>query len=316
MSTSGNDFRLGAQEAPPAVFTLYVGKGFEAHLRAVAAGGPLAGYSGASKEIPVGKTVNDISANAEDRNRTAPFPWCGNRFEFRAVGSNQHCALPMSVLNTTMSNVLRDMADRAEANGKGIEAVVRETLQEVQGALFSGNGYDAELLESVRDEHNLFHLKTSPEAYAELTSPKNVACFSGEGVLNEHELVARQNILNDAFTNEVTIEANVALRMLRQSIIPAALADIQTERASGFKSAGLTAKEQTAQKLLDSTDALQVAVDNAPDGTEAEGAVYADSVIRPAMNLAREHADFLETRMQNYPFPSYDILLRSHHNHF
>jgi glutamine synthetase len=314
VSTSGNDFRLGAQEAPPAIFTLYVGEGFEKHLRNVAKGGSLLGYTGASKAIKVGKTVNDIAANAEDRNRTAPFPFCGNRFEFRAVGSNQHVAWPMSVLNAAMSNVCRDMADRAEAKGGDIEAVVRETLQEVEGALFSGNGYDAELLESLAEEHNLFHLKTSCDAYATITSPKNVDLFTREGVFTEAEVQAKQNVLYDAFSNEVANEARVALKMLRNGIIPAVLADVQAERATGFASRGLVAKEASTQGLLDATDDLEEAFANVPDGTEAETANYFQNVVRPALENARVFADDLETRVSNFPYPSYDVLLRNHHN--
>jgi glutamine synthetase len=313
VSTSGNDFRLGAQEAPPAIFTLYMGQGLENHMRAAAAGGPLAGYTGGDRQIKVGQTVNDIPASPEDRNRTAPFPWCGNRFEFRAVGSNQHVAWPMTVLNATVSNVCRDMADRAEANGGDIDAVVREVLTECQGALFSGNGYDSELLESVAAEHNLFHLKTTPEAYATLTSEKNVALFEAEGVFNAREVQAKQNILNEAFSNEIANETRAALRMLRTGIIPSAIADVQGERSSGFKSQGLAQKESAVQQLLDATDALQAAYDNVPDASEAEVAEYFGSVVRPAMEEARTHADFLETRTANPAYPSYDTILRSHH---
>lgn len=137
VSTSGNDFRLGAQEAPPAIFTLYIGEGAEKHMRSVGEGGPLDGYAPSDRMIDVSTTVQPIKANDEDRNRTAPFPWCTNRFEFRAVGSNQHIALPLSLLTASMANTLREMADKMDA-GKSVDDVVRETIKENEGALFYG----------------------------------------------------------------------------------------------------------------------------------------------------------------------------------
>ena len=109
VSTAGNDHRLGAQEAPPAIITLHVGKILEAHLKAAANGGPIAGYGMEAKEIPVSAPVADIRANLEDRNRTAPFPWCGNRFEFRAVGGNQHIAFPLTMVNAAFADSLLHM---------------------------------------------------------------------------------------------------------------------------------------------------------------------------------------------------------------
>lgn len=312
VSTSGNDFRLGAQEAPPAIFTLYVGQGLEQHLRSAAEGGPLDGYAPSDRHIPVATTVQPIKANDEDRNRTAPFPWCTNRFEFRAVGSNQNISLPLSLLTSAMASTLREMADEMD-KGKDVDTVVREVLKENGGALFSGNGYDSELLHSIAQKHNLFHLKTSPEAYAQLTSPKNVALLSEEGVFSEREVQARQNILNETFATEVSIEANTALKMLRQQIIPAVLKDHKQETESGFKSAGLTAKTREIENLLKSTDALEGVLDNVPDGSEAEVAAYFQEAVRPAMTACRTHADWLEKHCSEWPFASYDEILRSHH---
>ena len=133
VSTAGNDHRLGAQEAPPAIITLHLGEQLEAHVKAVAEGAGFGGYGTEKKEIEITAPVADVRANLEDRNRTAPFPWCGNRFEFRAVGGNQHIAFPLTMVNAALADSLKHMCDEIDA-GKPADQVIRETIQENQGA--------------------------------------------------------------------------------------------------------------------------------------------------------------------------------------
>ena len=312
VSTAGNDHRLGAQEAPPAIITLHVGKILEAHLKAAANGGPIAGYGMEAKEIPVSAPVADIRANLEDRNRTAPFPWCGNRFEFRAVGGNQHIAFPLTMVNAAFADSLMHMCAEIES-GKAIDQVIRETIRENQGALFSGNGYSSELYEFA-EKSKLFHLKSSPEAYRELTSSKNVRLFCELGIFNEREIVARQQVLEEAYATELKIEARTLLAILRTRILPVAIEDSRKEAQSGYASRMFDEKKGLIEQLLAQTEQLVDVFDGFPDDDSAAAAAYAHGSVKPALESARAVADRLEavTDARLWPLPSYSELVHGH----
>ena len=309
VSTAGNDHRLGAQEAPPAIITLYLGKSMEKTFRQVAEGAPFRAYHQQHKEIVVTAPVADIRANLEDRNRTAPFPWCGNRFELRAVGGNQHIAFPLTMVNAAMADSLRVMCDAVDA-GKDVDEVIRETIRENQGALFSGDGYSGELYEHA-ERWNLTHLKSSPEAYAALTAEKNVALFVSLDIFNERELGARQSVLQEAYASEIRIEARTLLQMLSTMIAPAAIQDAADSDDSGFASRLLGGKRAMVEDLLARTDALADAIDGWPEDDLAAAAAYAHETVKPAMQAAREAADLLETRVDArlWPLAGYSDLL-------
>ena len=312
VSTAGNDHRLGAQEAPPAIITLHVGKVLEAHLKAAADGGPIAGYGMEAKEIPVSAPVADIRANLEDRNRTAPFPWCGNRFEFRAVGGNQHIAFPLTMVNAALADSIMHMCIEIEG-GKDIDTVIRETIRDNQGALFSGNGYSDELYEFA-EKSELFHLRSSPEAYRELTSPKNVRLFRDLGIFNEREIAARQQVLEEAYATELEIEARTMLTMLRTQILPAVVEDSGNEAGSGYVSKLFDEKKGLVRELLDATERLAETFDAFPEDDSAQAARYAHESVKPAMESARAIADRLEaqTDARLWPLPSYSELVHGH----
>jgi glutamine synthetase len=314
VATSGNDHRLGAQEAPPAVFTLYVGRGLEEHLRRVAAGAaPLdAPYAVGARELRVAPCVQPITTGAEDRNRTAPFPWCGNRFELRAVGSNQHIAWPITLVNAALADSLRHMNAEVAA-GRAVDDVVRDTLREHLGALYSGNGYDAVALMAHAQQHNLFRLPSTPAAWAELASAKNVALLDQLGVLAPHEVRARQQIAYERFVQDIEIEARVALSMLRTGIVPAVRADAAADAAAAFSARGIDAKRQLTHSLLEATDALEAALTAMPHASSHEAALYAGTTLRAALQAARVIADQLETRIPQWPYPSVEELVSSHH---
>ena len=140
---SGNDHRLGADEAPPAIISLYTGDKMEEHLRAVMDGGELHGYGEDTTVIETGSTeVGPITANLEDGNRTAPFPFCGNRFEFRAVGSTQNIGFPMAVLNTAYAESMGELSNKIEG-GMSVRDAVAEMLSENFNVIFNGNGYSS-----------------------------------------------------------------------------------------------------------------------------------------------------------------------------
>jgi glutamine synthetase len=312
VSTSGNDHRLGAQEAPPAIFTLYLGKLLEEHMKKIAAGGEITGYGAEDRYIQVASSVADIKANLEDRNRTAPFPWCGNRFEFRAVGGNQHIAFPLAIIDSAIAESLKHMCDEMDA-GKDVDLVIRETIRENLGVLFSGNGYSSELYEFA-EKGNLIHLKSSPEAYLELTSEKNIKLFTDLEIFNEREIHARQNVLLEAFATDLWIEARTLLNILQTRILPAAMEDVRLADGSGFTSKRLSEKRDLVQSLLAEVDKLSDAFDDFPDDTAAKTALYAQETIKPSMASARAVADRLEGMVDHrlWPFPTYSEMLHDH----
>ncbi|WP_169054449.1 glutamine synthetase III [Nitratireductor sp. XY-223] len=312
VSTAGNDHRLGAQEAPPAIITLNLGERLEAHVNAVADGGCFGGYETDEKEIKVVAPVADIKANLEDRNRTAPFPWCGNRFEFRAVGGNQHIAFPLAMLNAILADSLKHMCDEIDA-GKPADLVIRETIKENKGALFSGDGY-SEALNAHARQHGLTHLKSSPEAYTALTADKNVELFGDLGIFNRHELTARQAVLQEAYASELYVEARALLRILRTLIIPVAIVDADVECASGFQSRLFDEKRKLVEQLLSETGKLDELLGAFPNDDPGQSAWYAHHELRPCMQSARIVADMLETLVdgRSWPLPGYSEILHHH----
>ena len=312
VSTAGNDHRLGAQEAPPAIITLYLGKLLETHMKAIAAGGEIAGYGTKGKQIPVSGPVADIKANLEDRNRTAPLPWCGNRFEFRAVGSNQHIAFPLAMVSAAIADSLKHMSDQVDA-GQDVDQVIRQTIEENQGALFSGDGYSSELYEFA-ERNGLFHLKSSPAAYLELTSEKNVALFTQLGIFNEREISARQNVLLEAFAMDIQIEARTLLNILQTRVLPAAMEDVRLDGECGFQSRALSRKKELVQQLLTEADALSDAFDGIPEEAADKRALYAQETIKRAMESARSVVDDLEGVIDHrlWPLPTYSEMLHDH----
>ena len=312
VSTASNDHRLGAQEAPPAIITLHLGERLEAHMKQVAEGGKFTAYETPHKQIEISAPVADIRASLEDRNRTAPFPWCGNRFEFRAVGGNQHIAFPLTMVNAALADSLKHMCDEIEA-GKEADQVIRETIKQNQGALFSGNGYSEELYAHAK-KSTLIHLKSSPEAYQALTSAKNIKLFSDLGIFNEREIAARQRILQEAYTTELWIEARTLLNILRTLIIPVAIEDARVGTESGYSSKLFDEKANLVQQLLTETDKLAVAFDEFPDDDPAQSASYAHETVKPLMQSARTVADRLEALVDGrlWPLPTYSEMLHGH----
>jgi glutamine synthetase len=312
VSTAGNDHRLGAQEAPPAIFTLYLGIRLEEHMREAAAGGDITGYGAEDKNIRVSEPVAEIKASLEDRNRTAPFPWCGNRFEFRAVGSNQQIAFPMAMVNAAIADSLKHMCDLVDG-GQDLDEVIRETIRESQVALFSGDGYSSELYE-IAEKGGLIHLKNSPDAYQELTSDKNLKLFADLEIFNEREIAARQEVLLEAFATELRIESRTLLNILQTHILPAAMQDARLDSDSGFTSRLLSKKRDLIQELLDETDSLAEAFSAFPSEESLKVALYAQDKIKPLMESARAVADQLEGLVDRrlWPFPTYTEILYDH----
>ena len=216
------------------------------------------------------------------------------------------------MVNAALADSLMHMCGMIEG-GKDIDEVIRETLRDNQGALFSGDGYSQELYDFA-EKSGLFHLKSSPEAYGELTSDKNVRLFGTLGIFNEREIAARRQVLEDAYATELRIEARTLLALLRTQIIPAAMEDSRTDEESGFASPMFENKRALVFRLLEETEKLAAAFDGFPVDDSATAATYAHERIKPAMEAARTVADELEGLVDArlWPLPSYSELVHGH----
>merc|ERR1712151_1275785 len=224
---AGNDFRLGAQEAPPAIISLYPGAGFEQHVDNIINGGPLHEFKAEKKKQPTGcRASMPIEANVEDRNRTAPFPFCGNGYEFRAVGSSQNCSFPVMVTNTIMAAGMSALAEAIE-KGKPARDAVADMYKANRNVIFTGNGYSSEWpVEAER--RGLSNLNTTPKALKTWAAEKNKATFEELGIFARDETEARAEVMYEAYNTTLSVEARTMVDMIRTGILPACAKDLAT----------------------------------------------------------------------------------------
>ena len=219
IASPGNDFRLGACEAPPAIVSTYLGDDITFYLQHFKDGKGEGEYVPQTKLLDLGThEVLPFEVPAEDRNRTSPFPYGGARFEFRAVGSSQNVSMVNTVLNTIVAEKFAEFADAIDG-GKDIDDLARETLNENWKVIFNGNNYDEEVQQELTDR-GLWRIDSGVEAIATLTSKKNVELFQKMKVLTKEECESRQDILHDHYTGTVDIEAKCLVDMINQHIIP------------------------------------------------------------------------------------------------
>jgi glutamine synthetase len=221
MSTAspGNDFRLGACEAPPAIVSTYLGEAMTEYLQAFMNGSD-AKYEPTKKTIDLGtREVVPFQVPAEDRNRTSPFPYGGARFEFRAVGSSQNTSLTNTVLNCITADKFKEFSERID-KGEDPAAIAREVLKKHWKVVFNGNNYCVEAQEELT-ARGLWRIDSGVEAIARITADKNIALFERMGVLTKVECEARQHVLLSHYTGTVEMEALTLIDMLNQHIIPA-----------------------------------------------------------------------------------------------
>jgi glutamine synthetase len=327
IASAGNDHRLGANEAPPAIISIFLGDMLTDIFQQIEkAGTAKTTKSGGIMDIGV-NVLPKLPRDAGDRNRTSPFAFTGNKFEFRAVSSNQSIALPNVCLNVAVTESLDYVATELEKQlkeGKKLQAAVKTLLTKLikdnKRIIFNGNGYSDEWQKEAA-KRGLLNLRTSVDAYGEALKPDVVKAFEKYGVLNERELHARYDVAVEQYNKTVNIEAQLMVLMANRYILPAAY-KYQGELAASVaavKAAGATARETRRAldgltKLVDEvrvrTDALQASLDHEDSDPMKHAKYFRDKVI-PAMNTLREAGDSLEAVVPHsiWPLPTYREML-------
>lgn len=321
---AGNDHRLGAQEAPPAVLSIFLGDDLNAVVESIIDGTEYTDAGKRTLEIGV-DVLPAIPLDNTDRNRTSPMAFTGNKFEFRMLGSTQSISGPNIALNTIMAEELSEFADRLEKSADftgELQDVIRETFTEHKRIIFNGNGYDDSWLKEA-ENRGLSNLPTTAEALPMYLAPKNVALFEKHGIYNKGELQARSEIHMENYAHVIAIEAATMEDMLRHDILPATSAfasDLcqrmnmkQTNGISSAYEAKTAAKvSELTDKLSEATETLSAHMKEIPAGTR-DAMMYSHEVIVPDMKAARVLADQLEgvTSSAFWPFPIYGDLLFS-----
>lgn len=322
VASAGNDHRLGANEAPPAIVSTFLGDELEGVVRAIIDGEEASGNGPSKIELGV-TTLPVFPKDNTDRNRTSPFAFTGNRFEFRMPGSAQSIGCINMMLNTSVADVFKQYADElegAEDFNKALNALIKRELTAHQRVIFNGNGYDDNWVEEA-EKRGLPNLRSTPEALA--TYSEFIDLFEETGVLSEVELLSRQEILLDEYAKQIAIESRTMVDMSKKDIIPAVATYVKelSEIACNKKTLGIDADLEIKQikKLsalsadaYDKTEALAAAIAGAAaiEGAQ-ESADYQHEVVIPAMDALRAVADEMEvnTAEKYWPFPTYDKLL-------
>jgi len=327
IASAGNDHRLGANEAPPAIISIFLGDQLTDIFEQIEkAGSAKTHKSGGILDTGVG-VLPKLPRDAGDRNRTSPFAFTGNKFEFRAVSANQSIAMPNVALNVAVAESLDYCATELEKSlkaGKKLQVAVKDLLtkliKENKQIIFNGNGYSEEWQKEAARRGLLNH-RTSVDAYAEALKPDVVKAFEKYGVLNERELHARYDVAVEQYNKTINVEAQLMVLMANRYILPAAYKyqGQVAESVSAVKAAGATSKE--ARKSLDQlvkltddfkqrADKLQDLLEHESDGAEKHAKHFRDKIV-PAMTALRETGDSLEAIVPHdtWPLPTYREML-------
>merc|ERR1712048_881379 len=307
---AGNDHRLGAQEAPPAIISLYPGTGFEAHVDNIIKGGDLLDYkANKQKANPGCNAAEAIDTNVEDRNRTAPFPFCGNRFEFRAVGSSQNCALPTAICNTVWACGAAHISSQLE-KGTSLRDAVAATFNQCRNVIFTGNGYSAEWPVEAK-KRGLPNLNTTPLAIDAFTGKKSQEALSLMKVMSGEESSALAEVMYENYVTTLSIEVDTMINMVRTGFLPAFAKELASYKDSPELAGD---RSQLYMKVKEQAEKLKSLSDKRPHDLKAEAAYMCDTV-KPQMEVLRSYVDEAESIMEKsmYPFPTYEQLLYGHH---
>jgi len=328
VASAGNDHRLGAHEAPPAIISMYLGDDLTEVLRSV-----MYNEEYTKKDAPIMETNADVLPNfvkdTSDRNRTSPFAFTGNKFEFRMVGSSENIACTNTIINTIVADVLCDFADileKADDVNSAAEKLVRKTLFEHKKIIFNGDNYSDEWAAEA-ERRGLLNYRSLPEALPHYTDEKNVKLFGKHGIYTEVELRSRTEIILENYSKIINIEALTALDMAKKDIVPAVTAYIRelAETAGAVKAIDpelvILPEVELIKKLSNllscftkKIDILEQAVMGAKEveGISENAMYYRDHVLASMQEL-RAVADEMESNMsaKHWPYPSYGTMLFS-----
>ena len=326
VATPGNDHRLGANEAPPAIISIFVGEELEAVIDAIASDSPYAGPVKMKMDLGV-DVLPKFSKDTTDRNRTSPFAFTGNKFEFRMPGSAENLSDCNTILNTAVAKELKGYADElegAEDFTSAAIALIKRTIRDHRRVIFNGNGYTAEW-EAEAEKRGLPNKKNTPAALPALIEPKNIQLMEDFGVLTKVEMESRYEVEMEHYSKIINIEALTMLEMARKQLLPAVnsymseVANTAASKLAVSEAISVRSEAKTLQKLSadadamsDAIDTLQAAVDAAKTlPTETEKAVAFHSDVIPAMDALRAAADDAETICGEdyWPLPSYSKML-------
>jgi glutamine synthetase len=326
VATPGNDHRLGADEAPPAIISIFVGEELEAVIDAIASDSPYAGPVKMKMDLGV-DVLPKFSKDTTDRNRTSPFAFTGNKFEFRMPGSSQNLSDCDTILNTAVAKELKGYADElegAEDFTSAAIALVKRTIRDHRRVIFNGNGYTAEW-EAEAAKRGLPNKKNTPAALPALIEPKNIALMEEFGVLTKVEMQSRYEVEMEHYSKIINIEALTMLEMARKQLLPAVnaymseVANTAASKLAVSERISVRSETKTLEKLSSDADAMSDAIDTLQDAvtaakalpTESEKAVAFHDNVLPVMDALRAAADDAETICGEdyWPLPSYSKML-------
>ena len=326
VATPGNDHRLGANEAPPAIISIFVGEELEAVIDAIASDSPYAGPVKMKMDLGV-DVLPKFSKDTTDRNRTSPFAFTGNKFEFRMPGSAENLSDANTILNTAVAKELKGYADeleKADDFTSAAIALIKRTIRDHRRVIFNGNGYTAEWEEEAA-KRGLPNKKNTPAALPALIDPKNIQLMEDFGVLTKVEMESRYEVELEHYSKIINIEALTMLEMARKQLLPAInsyMSEVANTAASKLAvSESLSVRSETkaltrlsadADAMSDAVDELQAAVDAAKalSDESAKAVAFHDDVL-PKMDALRAAADDAETICGEdyWPLPSYSKML-------
>ena len=326
VATPGNDHRLGANEAPPAIISIFVGEELEAVIDAIASDSPYAGPVKMKMDLGV-DVLPKFSKDTTDRNRTSPFAFTGNKFEFRMPGSAQNLSDCDTILNTAVAKELKGYADElegAEDFTSAAIALVKRTIRDHRRVIFNGNGYTAEW-EAEAAKRGLPNKKNTPAALPALIDPKNIALMEEFGVLTKVEMESRYEVEMEHYAKVINIEALTMLEMARKQLLPAVnaymseVANTAASKLAVSESISVRSETKTLNRLSADADAMSDAIDTLQDAVDAAKALPSESEkavafhdnVLPAMDALRAAADDAETLCGEdyWPLPSYSKML-------
>mgnify|MGYP004563112833 FL=1 len=324
VASAGNDHRLGANEAPPAIISIFLGDQLNGIVEAIIEGKTYESHDKESMYLGV-PVLPNLTKDTTDRNRTSPFAFTGNKFEFRAAGSRQNLSDPNMVLNTAVAKELKEFANAMESSASfetDAMAWIKQTLTDHQHIIFNGDGYSAEWTEEAA-KRGLSNLRTLPDAAPAMMKEKNVALLEEFGVMSRVETESHYEIKLEQYANLINIEALTMIDMANKQILPAVnayAADVASNLAIK-QDMGVACKAETKllKKLSDGADAISDDIDAlveahdamiATADVQARGDACRDSVL-PAMEQLRKDADAMETicSKEYWPLPSYNDIL-------